>query len=180
MRVIAVLLASFWLFGCGPSAEGPTSVTDSGAPDTALNDAKGADVGAEVTCNNLVLDAPSAKMTFTSAPSPAALGGTIADGTYFLSGIVGYGSSSSSTVPSGRTKIVVSGGSWQWVDTVDDISERRFTYSATVSGTSLSLARTCPSGSTRTNDGRFTATATEFTIFVVDGGVTFGSLFVKK
>jgi len=37
MRVIAVLLASFWLFGCGPSAEGPTSVTDSGAPDTALN-----------------------------------------------------------------------------------------------------------------------------------------------
>ena len=138
---------------------------------------------AAAACSELVLDAPAVGLTYDAAAPPASSGGTIADGTYFLTAQVVYGTASGSTILLGRTKVVIAGASWQEVSGGPEPSsvnpDRRQTYTLNASGTSLSLARTCPSAG-QAQAVEYTAEATRLTLFVQDRGKVIGTVFTKQ
>ncbi|HZL16651.1 MAG TPA: hypothetical protein VFG23_02775 [Polyangia bacterium] len=102
------------------------------------------------TCNAIANGAPSVAFTAESAALPAFTGGQIADGLYFATDVVGYGT----VTPAGRrlTLAVTGGGTaffWngQVLDgTAEDIEETfAANATATASGSTLTLTTTCAS-----------------------------------
>ena len=125
MRRLLLLSSSLLLLlACSPDddigvPDGPSGGSDASGTDTAKGDAISSDVGQEAeaaaACSELVLDAPAVGLTYDAAAPPASAGGTIADGTYFLTAQVVYRTASGSTILLGRTKVVIAGASWQEV-----------------------------------------------------------------
>jgi len=165
----------------------PSGGSDASGADTAKGDAISRDLGQKVeagaACSELVLDAPAVGLTYDAAPPPASAGGTIADGTYFLTAQVVYRTASGSTILLGRNKVVSAGASWQEVTGEPEPSsvnpDKRLTYALNATGTSLTLARTCPSAA-QPETLQYTAEATRLTLFVQDSGKTIGTVFTKQ
>ena len=148
------------LTACGPANDGPTGVpdasgegSDASAADTVMRDAVSSEetqeAEAAAACNDLVLDAPAVGLTYDAAAPPAAAGGTITDGTYFVTAQLVYRTASGITIPLGRTKAIIVGTTWQEVSGDPEPGsvnpDRRRTYALATNGTSLTLDRTCPS-----------------------------------
>jgi hypothetical protein len=135
------------------------------------------------SCNDLVLDAPAFVLHSDPGAAPAATGGTIVDGTYFVTGATMYGQSLSD-LPFGRHKAQISGSTWQEVESVDsepggvNPDEHR-TFSLTSTGTSLTLSRSCPSGS-ETAVLQYSAEGSRLTVYVRDHGVVFANVFTRQ
>jgi hypothetical protein len=135
-------------------------------------------------CNELELgDAPVAEVIPEPGPPPLAEGGQIADGTYFHTAEIAYNAPSGLAGPFGRARIEIAGSVWQEVsgfpppDTVNP--DKRSTGTLSLSGTKLTLQRTCPSAGS-SESGEFTAASDHFTLFVVDHGTTFAAVFTKQ
>jgi hypothetical protein len=174
------------LTACSPADDGPIGGSDAQSADTSTHDAMSSDARQEAEaaapCNDLVLDAPAVGLTYDVAAPPTPIGGTMADGTYFLTAQIAYETASGPTIPLGRTKAVIAGTTWQEIDgdpapgSVNP--DRRFTYTLDTAGTSFTLTRTCPSPFQVSLT--YTAEATRFTAFVQDRGKTIGTVFTKQ
>lgn len=139
--------------------------------------------GSEPSCNDLVLDAPAVGFSYDAGPAPAALGGSIADGTYFLTAQIVYDTASGPTDALGRTEVEVAGTTWQEVDgdpTPSTVNpDRHFTNTLSITDTTLDLTQTCPSGGGTTSSD-FSADATAVTVYITDAGLTIGTVFTKQ
>jgi hypothetical protein len=169
---------------CGSSPMPPLDVQASdGATASGGSDSLDAGCGAEPslgipspTCNAIANGAPSVAFTAEAAAPPAFTGGQIADGLYFATDVVGYGT----VTPAGRrlTLAVTGGGTaffWngQVLDgTAEDIEETfAANATATASGSTLTLITTCASVSPSPlpTSMDYTASATTLALAVLTG-----------
>jgi hypothetical protein len=162
--------------GDGAAADGSeessvgTTEADGGA-----GGSSGADGGSDATtaCNTLVDTAPMVTTENVGSPPPVLTGGTIADGTYFLTALTVYTGDGGAAGPGGSnsTTIEVDGTTIQIAMMG---ANGTATEMVTTSGSSFTDTRTCPAPATRM--GAYSATATTFTVQfqngTVDGGVS--------
>jgi hypothetical protein len=156
--------------GGGSSTGGPLPIATGGAPP-------------RESCNDLELTAPPAAVTFTQDAPPAAEGGTITDGTYFLTKQNFYEVPALSVSSLGRARVEIAEDAWEQVE--GDVEsggtnpDKDFSYTFFTVGVALTLVPECPSSALQ---GRFeyTAAAGEFTVFVTDRGKTVGTVFTKQ
>jgi hypothetical protein len=125
-------------------------------------------------CNDVAASAPLVNYSLSSEGQPPAdMGGTIADGTYYLTGYTIYagGSVGAGYVANQATSLtlVVAGSSWTQVQTfkiegtTDTVTAN---YTASTIGAALTLTPTCPAGPAITES--YTATATAIQLDTVD------------
>lgn len=197
------LSVTLFAFGCDDDPEDPSrdtsnggSAATSGSGGTAGSagaggtaglggtNATGGTGGMEPACHMLELgDAPDVGFTYDLGTAPPAMGGVIADGTYVITSMTVYGIDLGITDPFVRHKTVVSGNTWQMLDgspSGDSDPARAFTITASISGASLTLTRTCPSGTVAPESATFTETPEGFTFYVVDRGYTVGEVFTRR
>jgi hypothetical protein len=138
--------------------------------------------GTTTVCNDLVADAPDFLISNDAGSAPAAKGGSIVDGTYFVTKETMYETSLSLKVDSGNTKVLISGSSWQEVDgwPPDDLVNpaQHITATFTTTGTTLTLHYTCPDAAEQASG--FTADAQGFSLYGEDHGVPFGVTFARQ
>ena len=118
------------------------------------------------SCDYVVDTAPVVMVTYAPGSMPVyTKGGTIADGTYWLTGVVVYvsGEATDATGPSYQETVEVFGTSWNNVDIYGGMT-RRATETLTVQGASGTLVYTCDS----LNDPILLQETVSFT-FEVDG-----------
>ncbi|MDB4960701.1 MAG: hypothetical protein JWP01_700 [Myxococcales bacterium] len=118
----------------------------------------GSTAGCQAICNTLALPAVVTK-TANPAPRPAFTGGTITDGTYAVTAVVDYGTST----PGGTTLQEIykfTGGSIETAIASSEMAETHFCGTYTTAANVITLAVTCPM--TRSIDLQYTATATTF------------------
>jgi hypothetical protein len=123
---------------------------------------------AAATCNTLANAAtPVTEMQVAMAP-PMLQGGTIADGTYFLTGFTIYTGPQGATGAMGtrQTTLQIMGSTIQVADSVSPMTR---TVTLTTSGIAFTGKTTCPSG---LGDilGAYTATSTSFVVQLGGGG----------
>jgi len=113
-------------------------------------------------CNALAGDAPAVTTTSSSAKVPPAAGGQLSDGTYVLSAMTIY---TPLPIPSMSLSTVmqVTGSTIQQVATMNG-QEKRFTTSFSTSGSSITMADTCPVA--KSGIYGYTATPTEFRMYL--------------
>ena len=103
---------------------------------------------ARASCNALANGASLVTATYVIANTPPpALGGTIANGTYFLTAITHYGQSAPDAgAETARTTLSISGSAFQAVDARNGSpdSTSTVTIGAPDGGTTLDLMLTCP------------------------------------
>jgi hypothetical protein len=135
------------------------------------------------SCNDLELNAPPAAITFTQDAPPIAEGGTITDGTYFLTKQTFYEVPALSVDSLGRTRVEIAQSVWEQVE--GDVEsggtnpDRDFSYTFSTVGAAITLVQECPSSAPQ-HRFEYTATAGEFTLFVTDRGKTVGTVFTKQ
>ena len=178
-----------------PASAGPADASNRADASSPQKDAaaSGTSDDAEITidagpaCNDLAAAAPSVDYSLSDQGSPpAATGGTIADGTYYLTSytIYGAGSVGGGFVANQATSVtlVVAGASWTQVqvysieNTVSTVSTN---LTAAVSGTAIALTPSCPQGAPATN-GTYDATATAIQLVTSTGGFTLSETFAKQ
>jgi hypothetical protein len=134
-------------------------------------------------CNELELDAPPAGFSYDADAAPEAMGGELLDGTYFLTTQIMFGTPSGPTLPFGRTKITIEGDVWQEVtgDAEDGSvnQDQHIIRTLEVSGTTLTLTRICPNA-TAPRETEYTVDDAGFTVYIMDGGKTIGTVFSKQ
>jgi hypothetical protein len=130
------------------------------------------------SCNTLVDDGPTIGFTISPGSPQTPLGGTFADGIYFISQANLY-----NTPPGFSNDTLLSavfefrGNVIQQVGHVDGV-ERRYTSTYTISGTTVTTTDTCPEPDSASFD--FTATATEFRILGSNEGITLEQVYTKR
>jgi len=135
------------------SIDGGSGSGDSGAETSTGPDASGGDTSvheASGPCNTIVPAGQSVSVSEVQMTPPAPAAGTVADGTYQLTAETLYadngllpeldGGIAGTAQP---TTIVVSGTTWQWAGG-DESTGVPTTYSASTSGTTLTLTIACP------------------------------------
>jgi hypothetical protein len=128
----------------GSSSDGSTKDAATTA-DTGAKDA-GTDAVAS-GCNALVNSAPESTQSTIASAAPAATGGTIVDGTYFLTEFNLYdpAGSASAPEPSGlKVTLAIHGNEMDSIQTLPDDSSDTFAETFVVSGTDLNRTLTCP------------------------------------
>jgi hypothetical protein len=192
--VLAILIASS---GCSsapaPSSEGPLDaghaqidaapISSSDSPDA---DAGVITVDAGPACNDLVAAAPSVNYSLSDQGSPpAATGGTIVDGTYYLTSytIYGAGSVGPGFTANQATSVTleIAGTAWTQVQVylIESTSSTVSTnFVAAVSGTAITLTPSCPEGPP--TNATYDATSSAIQLVANTGGFTLSEKFVKQ
>jgi hypothetical protein len=158
--------------------ESPAAPDGAAGSEAGTGDAGGDGAASDgaVVCNTLMNAAPAITTEAVASPPPTLVGGTVADGTYFLTalteytgdaGVAGTGGMNSTTIEISGTTIQVSGTGSTSTETV------------TMSGSNMFVdTRTCPSSATR--DGTYTATSTMFIVQFDDGTADGGSRIIQE
>ncbi|MGZ3475801.1 MAG: hypothetical protein ACXWUG_17315 [Polyangiales bacterium] len=141
----------------GVSSDGSTSETSPDDTGSLVEDSAMEDTG---ECNALANSAPPITSTSSMATFPSGTGGTIADGTYFMTAETVYGSSAGTMH---QETLAIAAGSMQIVKIGVTTPIDRTTWSYTTAGTTLTMTRTCPSAKTQMLG--FTADATTLTTY---------------
>ncbi|HTQ06282.1 MAG TPA: hypothetical protein VMI54_20610 [Polyangiaceae bacterium] len=118
-------------------AAGAGNGGQSGAADAA-GGTGGTAGGASVACNDVVNGAPLVNKDHDPAAPPKMTGGTIADGTYYLTKVVQYNGENGNTAQ--RETWVISGNTIEVVN----LDGTRYSGTYTTSGHELTLTLTCP------------------------------------
>lgn len=124
-----------------------------------------ADAGPMGACNAVVNGASMVSKTTNAGPTPTMTGGTIVDGTYFLTHMDRYNGSTGSSVH--QETWGFSGGNVQIV-TLKDTDGTTLHYSGTyaTADTTMTLNVTCPG--VQSLSGAYTATATQLVLVNAD------------
>jgi hypothetical protein len=157
--------------GCRSSTAG----VDAGAGDDAGGDASAFDAG-ENDCNGLSQVGPAVTATCAAGAAPAALGGTVLDGTYVLTATVLFGTCA---LPDLSETLVISQGTVESLATSADgtVTRKSLTYEIPQPGTLLVETQTCPSGLIA--NIRYSATPTTLTIYLTNALTTRVSTFTR-
>lgn len=117
-------------------------------------------------------------LTGVAGSAPIPHGGTIADGTYFLTAAKMYGDS---LAFASQQTVVVGHGEFQFLVFNSDIDEAPIhsTLTYATHGTSLTMTQTCPSLH-EPDLTSFDATPTEFTFYSSDGTRTVSQTYTKQ
>jgi hypothetical protein len=130
-----------------------------------------------------VLDAPAWQLTYDPNPAPTPLGGELVDGSYFVLKEIVYGATSGPALPLARTKVLIAGKSWQDVEgepEPDGVNpDRHHTSALSVTGTQLSLTRSCPKAA-EAQIADFTIEPAGFTLYIEDVGQRIGVVFRQQ
>ncbi len=132
-------------------------------------------------CNSVTNGATTVSINNVPAAVPAPMGGTLVDGTYYLtqaSVYTGAGGASGSTGATLQASTVLSGGTYQYVQNQNGKGDSATSGTYTTSGTSITVEQTCPLPSAVPYSG-YTATSTSFTLYGTIGGNS-GSLTYTK
>jgi hypothetical protein len=138
--------------------------------------------GTVPACNQLAEDAPTCSLTWASGVAPTPKGGSIADGSYVVTRQTGYTETTLPEIEMGRVRVEIAGSTWQEAEGIppyDVNPDQHRTYTLAVQGTALTLTRTCPSAGEPNTSG-YTADAASLTIFFVDQGTTFETVFTRQ
>jgi len=177
--------------GTGLEAGAPEDASTTDAPVTPPNDAAGTDAATDAgsdgggACNNVTQGATEATTSTIAAAAPAATGGTILPGTYFLKELDVYdpAGTASAPMPSGLTVTLVITGNV--MDSVQDLPDGTQTFSETftVDATTKALNRvlTCPKPGPDLA-AKYSVTGTGVTIYETDpmSMTVAGSIYVKQ
>ena len=175
----------------GPEAGAPDDASTTDAPITPPKDAASTDAASEASsdgggaCNNVTQGATEATTSTVASAAPAATGGTILPGTYFLKEIDVYDPAgmASAAMPSGLTVTLVITGNV--MDSVQDLPDGTQTFSETftVDATTKALNRvlTCPKPGPDLA-AKYSVTGTGVTIYETDpmSMTVAGSIYVKQ
>ena len=176
------------LVGCSSPSETTPADAGTGAGGAGLDDG-GADavvrpdtnfIDTANPCNALDIGtAPAITPNQVASQEPTAMGGTVFDGTYFLTKWTLYTGPGGATGPLPLTLQVrrdFAGGIVQTVQN-DGSSIRRFSAMLTTTGTAFTETQSCPGSSVDT--GTYTATATTITEWVSDHNQIVEVVFTK-
>jgi len=147
----------------------------------ALSACSSEDSGAANACNDLVNNAPAVTLVAIADSPPAALGGTLVDGTYWLTGFnvfTGPGGTTDLSTFTANATFVLSGTTMQQVLSSNGGAEKRYTSTVSTSGTTLYATDTCPEPVTEQDP--YTATPTKLTIYLDDPNGTFEQIYTKQ
>lgn len=128
--------------------DGPTPAPEGGASEGgAADSAPAEDAGSN--CTNQENSAPAITSNANPNPLPTPQGGTVVDGTYYLTSETAYGSTTNGGTKHQET-LVISKGTMAIVKIGLTNPIDRATWTFTTSGTNLTRTRTCPSAKTET------------------------------
>jgi hypothetical protein len=166
----------------GGVASGGASAAGTGG-DADIGGASDAGTGGKApACNEVAEDAATYSLDWDTGEAPTAKGGPITDGSYVLTRQTGYSKTALPAVEIGRTRIEISGSTWQEADGIQpyDVNPARHSTSTiSVQDTSLTLTRTCPSAA-EPETAEYSADDKTLTLFVLDRGTTFETVFVRE
>jgi hypothetical protein len=155
------------------------------APDTRTSDAATADSSdGSTACNALVNAASEAMASTVKSAAPTATGGTIVDGTYFLTDITLYdpAGTASAPEPAGiQVTLAITGNLMESVQTYPDDSSDTFAETFVVNGTALNRTLTCPKAAPDLS-AVYSAAGNKLTIYETDPKTSLvaGSVYVKQ
>lgn len=175
---------------CSESKETPaTAGTDGGGSSSTKKDASSEAStedegdGAPKTCSTAMNGAMEATASTVAKAAPAATGGTIADGTYYLTEFNLYDPTgdASPAAPSGmRTTLVIAGNK---MESVQEIGGETMTFAETftVDGTALKRILMCPTEEPDL-EAVYSVTGTSLTIYESDpdSKLVAGSVYIKR
>lgn len=156
-----------------------TGKTDAGSSqDAAGSDDSATDGGG--TCNELTNGATDVSPTSDPGALPDAKGGTIADGTYFLTEVRTYGGGMLDGTF--RRTVVISGGATLLQLVANDSAEPEFHSTSTIvtKGTAVTLTDTCTTEKTPTPIPYGAYTASDTTIQLFSSALNFAVTFTKQ
>ncbi len=170
------------------SGGGSSSSSSSGGSSSSSGGSSSSSSGGGGQCNTLGQQGAKLDVTGSKANPPAASGGTVADGTYVLTGSKLYGAA----VPEGpitgasspATTVEVKGTTYNSIIT-RPTGDSRTTSTLAVSGVNATLTATCAfpvadGGLGAPIQTTYSATSTGFTIYAVQGGITAEQAYTKK
>ena len=185
MKRLAFFVCAVSFAAC--SSTTTTSTTPSSAPssdageDAVAPDDAGSTVDAAPEasdeCQPPDNTAPAIDVTSVAEDPPAMTGGTIADGTYYLTSFVVYTGPDGGTVPAGsslKATLVIAAGRAQFVDNASGPSA----WTLLASGTNLTIRHTCPKKYDR--QVQYTATPTTFAYAFEENGYPLVETFTKQ
>lgn len=146
--------------GSDAGADGAVTSPDASAPvDASAGDSAPPPGGA---CNAVPITAPPVTGVSETATRPIPAGGTIADGTYFLTAHQTFGAPTAGVTY--RAVMVFKGSTIELAQTRNGGAEERATLTLTTTGTKFAAKTTCPPGSSLSYDS-YTATGTTLMLF---------------
>jgi hypothetical protein len=161
-----------------PSDATADTTADTGSIDATSDtttDAGSADAGDAEVCNTVTNSAPAILSTVSDAAAPpAATGGTIASGTYFLTSATAFGPTAAGCggiSVRGTTIVAATNTTSGALDgiityTLGPLAQTMTVHANyTTSGTSLSLVATCPTNDGGTEVTQYSATTTTITVY---------------
>jgi len=165
----------------GGAGSGGASSGGTGAPGGAGSGGTGA--GGDDACNAIEANAPLYPLLSVSGPPPAALGGTIVPGTYFVTSETQYESPPMATVYRRGVRIEIAEGSWQEADAPDPEealgTTQRYTYAVSVESPRLTMTTTCPVQGDPLNHS-YTVEPEGLTVYVLADDVTLGITLARQ
>jgi hypothetical protein len=110
-----------------------------------------------------------------------AMGGTILDGTYFVTSETQYESPPSPTIDRRGARIDIAGNVWQEADGPEPelTPTRRYTYAVSVDSPLLTQTQTCPTAA-GTQVFSYTVEETGLTIYIPVGDVVLGVTLARQ
>ena len=167
--------------GAGVSGSGGAGSGTGGTSGTGGSGGGGS--GGGKACNTNEPNAPDYPYNFVAEEAPAPTGGTIVDGTYFVTSVTWYESSlapGSSNTPGG-IRIDIAGDQWNEADgSPDGIAPPvHFTFNLEVMSPNLVISQTCPNAGPA-EQYAYSAEGDELLVFITDGPEIFGMLLTRQ
>jgi hypothetical protein len=178
----------------GSSAHGGSSGTggssaaggSSGSGGSSASGGSSGTAGQVPACNELVLDAPDHHLSLDAGQPPAAKGGQLVDGTYFLTRSIWYEQAGSLETSLGRAKMVLTGNTWQGVEDLDSLEDddsleptKYSTFDVATRGATFMVTQTCPKAAA-TQTMEYTAEGNTLTLYIDENGALFGQVFERQ
>jgi hypothetical protein len=162
--------------GAGSSSGG----TGSGSGGASTGGAGGS--GAAAACNTNEPNAPDYLFIHVPDPAPTPAGGTIIDGTYFVTSVTWYESplTGSSNTPGG-IRIDIAGNRWNEANASPDgmAPSVHFSFDLEVMSPNLVITQTCPNASAP-EQYAYSAEDDTLTVFITDAADIFGMLLTRQ
>jgi hypothetical protein len=160
--------------GTTPKNDAAAPVTDTGTKDT----------GPGGACNTLTNTATEANQSTVKGNAPAATGGTIADGTYFLSEFVLYDPTGTDEAPSPsglNVTMSIKGTAMDSIQTLPDSTSQTFAETFVTNGTKLQRTLSCPKAGPDL-EAVYTVAGNKLTIFETDPNskLVAGNVYTKQ